>query len=237
MPWGWLDISFPWIGGAAAIGLLVLLFGTGLLRSEPTVSRWHDRGWLAWLGMVAYLLHNVEEYGVDLFGRSHAFPDALCSQLKLPAYPGCPIPAAFYLAVNISLFWVAAPIAALLSRRHPLVGLTIYSVVFTNALIHLVPMAVGVGYTPGALTAAIVFIPLSIWVAHVNFGPGRFSYKAMALLVANGVILHAILVGSIFLFLADAISGTTLVCLQIVNAALLLINPWLEEKWVLPART
>jgi hypothetical protein len=232
MTWGWLDSAFPWIGGAAAIVLLVLLFGTGLLRSEPTISRWRDRMWLSWLGLVAYLLHNVEEYGVDVTGHVHAFPDALCTNLKLPAYPGCPIPAAFYLAVNISLFWVVAPIAALLSRRHPLVGLTIYSVIFTNGLMHVMPMIFGLGYTPGTLTAATIFLPLSVWVAYANFGPGRLSYKALGLLVANGVILHGILIGSVFLFLGGVISGTALVWVQILNAVLLLVNPWLEEKWV-----
>jgi hypothetical protein len=231
MTWGWLDSAFPWIGAAAALVLLVLLFGTGLLRSEPTVSRWRDRQWLSWLGVVAYLLHNVEEYGVDITGTAHAFPDALCLRLNLPAYPGCPIPPAFYLAVNISLFWVIAPIAALLSRRHPLVGLSIYSVIFTNGLIHVVPMVFGLGYTPGTLTAATIFLPLSIWVAYANFGPGRLRTVALVLLVANGVILHGILIASVFLFIGGTIDGTALVLVQILNALLLLVNPWIEEKW------
>jgi len=43
---GWTDVAlviFPWIGGGAAIVLLVLQFGTRLLQSEPGSSRWHDR--------------------------------------------------------------------------------------------------------------------------------------------------------------------------------------------------
>lgn len=35
---GWTDIAialFPWIGGGAAVVLLILLFGTRVLQSEP----------------------------------------------------------------------------------------------------------------------------------------------------------------------------------------------------------
>jgi hypothetical protein len=99
----WTDVAlviFPWIGCGGAIVLLVLQFGTRLLQSEPGSSRWHDRVWLSWLAVAIYLLHNVEEYGIDVF--------------------------------NIPLIWVIAPIAALLSRRHPLVGLKFYGVIFVN---------------------------------------------------------------------------------------------------------
>src|SRR5262249_2855182 len=105
--------------------LLALLFGTQMLRGEPTSSRWRDRVWLSWMAVVVYLLHNVEEYGVDLLGQSHAFPAALCANLGFPTLPDCPVHPSFFLAVNISLFGVVGPIGALLSRRHPLVGLVV----------------------------------------------------------------------------------------------------------------
>jgi hypothetical protein len=229
--WSWIDIAFPWIGGVAAVVLLALLFGTHLLRSEPGASRWHDRVWLSWLAMVIYLIHNVEEYGIDLFGHLHEFPAAICAVLKLPPYPDCPLPPAFFLAVNIPLFWIGAPIAALVSRRHPLVGLAFFSVIFTNALVHLVPLLAGVGYGPGTLTAAVLFLPISAWVAHACFGAGRLSYKAMALLVADGVILHIILMGSIQLFIRGMISSAALVWIQVANAVAFLLIPWLGEKW------
>jgi Protein of unknown function with HXXEE motif len=231
MQWSWIDIAFPWIGGVAALALLFLLFGTRLLRSEPSSSRWHDRVWLSWLAMVAYLLHNVEEYGIDLFGRLHEFPASMCAVMKLPPYPDCPMPPAFFLAVNLPLFWVGAPIAALLSRRHPLVGLSFYSVIFVNALVHIAPLLAGVGYTPGLLTAVVLFLPLSAWVAHACFGPGRLSYKAMALLIADGVILHVILMGSMQLFVSGLIDSTALVWTQVANAVVFLLIPWLGEKW------
>ena len=88
------------------------------------------------MAVVVYLLHNVEEYGVDLLGQSHAFPAVLCANLGFPTLSDCPVHPSFFLAVKIPLFWVVGPIAALLSRRHPLVGLALYSVIFTNGLVH-----------------------------------------------------------------------------------------------------
>jgi hypothetical protein len=232
MNWSWLDFAFPWIGVVAAALLLALTFGSNLLRGEPMSSRWHDPIWLSWMAAVAYLLHNGEEYGLDLLGHRHSFPDALCANLNLPAYPDCAIPPAFYLAVNIPLFWIVAPLAALLSRRRPLVGLALYSVIFTNSLIHVMAFLVlGRAYNPGLLTAVVVFLPLSTWVGNACFGKDRLSYKAMALLILEGVILHVILAGSIIMFVNGLISSATLVWVQIANAGMLLWIPWLGEEW------
>ncbi len=232
MDWSWLDIAFPWVGVAVAVVLLVVLFCTNLLRSGAASPRWRDTVWLSWIALAAYLLHNGEEYGLDLLGHWHAFPVALCANLKLPAYPNCPIPPAFYLAVNIPLFWIVAPLAALLSRRGGLVGLALYGVLLTNGLVHLIAVPVlGQVYNPGLLTAVVVFLPLSVWVGYAAFGKDRLSYKAMALLILWGVILHVILAGSIIMFVHSLISSTTLVWVQIINAGLLLLIPWLGEHW------
>src|SRR3954451_23347452 len=164
---GWTDVAlvlFPWIGGGAAVVLLILLFGTRLLQSEPKASRWHDRVWLSWLALTVYLLHNVEEYGIDVFGRMTQFPRELCSTFKLPAPPDCPIPASFFLSVNIPAIWLAAPIAALLSRGHPLVGLAFYGLIFVNLFFHIMPLVAGAGFGPGTLTAIVLFVPVSAWI-------------------------------------------------------------------------
>lgn len=231
MQWHWFDLAFPWIGLAAAVVLLLLLFATRRLCGDPSSPRWRDRVWLSWMAMVAYLIHNVEEYGVDALGRWHSFPDQFSLTAGLPMYPDNPIPTAFWLSVNITLFWVVAPIAALLSRRHPIVGLTIYSVIFANALVHIAPFVMGRGYNPGLVTALLVFLPLSIWVGYACFGNNRLSYKVMALLIVDGVLLHGILMASTVMFINHVISDTVLVLVQILNAGLLLLIPWLAQTW------
>ena len=231
----WTDaaiVIFPWVGGVAAVVLLVLLFGTRLLQSEQGSSRWYDRVWLSWLGAAIYLLHNVEEYGIDVFGRMTQFPAEICSVMNLPPYPDCPIPFAYFLSVNVPMFWAAAPIAALLSRRHPLVGLAIFGVIFVNLFFHIMPLVAGAGFGPGTLTAIVLFIPVSAWIVYACFGTGRLSYKALGLVVFNGVIFHVILTAPMLLFLNGKIGSAALVGCQLANAVLFLVIPWLEEKWL-----
>jgi hypothetical protein len=232
MRFTWFDLAFPWVGLVGALVLLALLFGSELLRSDPASSRWRDRVWLSWMAVVVYLLHNVEEYGVDLLGQSHAFPAALCANLGFPTLPDCPVHPSFFLAVNIPLFWVVGPIAALLSRRHPLVGLALYSVIFTNGLVHvLAALLTGQPYNPGLLTAVVLFLPLSAWVAYTCFGGNGLSYRALAFLIVWGVVLHIILAGPLMLSVRGVISNTLTVWLQILNAALLLLVNSLGERW------
>jgi hypothetical protein len=61
--------------------------------------------------------------------------------------------------------------------------------------------------------------------------PSACRYKAMALLIFNGVSLHVIMMGSTFMFINGVISSTALVLLQFVNVGLVLLIPWLGEKW------
>jgi hypothetical protein len=230
MKWSCIDLNFPWIGSIAAVVLLILLFSTNRLRSGLKQSRWRDLSWLSWLAAALYLIHNVEEYGVDLLGQFHAFPQFMCATLAQPAYPSCPIPAPFYLAVNLPLFWVGAPVAAILSRRHPILGLSVYGVIFVNALTHLGAF-VRSGYNPGVLTALILFLPVSFWVARVCFGKRGLSYGALAFIVADGVFLHAVLMGSTMLFLHGRIGPAVLTGIQILNAILFFVFAWIAGIW------
>jgi hypothetical protein len=235
MTWSPFQVAFPWIGGAAALVLLILLFATNLLRSDLTASRWRDPVWISWMATVAYLVHNVEEYGIDALGHRLSFPNALCGNMQLPPYPDCPMPPAFFVAVNVPLFWVVGPIAALLSRRHRLVGFALYSVISVNALVHVMAaVATGTPYNPGLLTAVLFFIPLTAWVAHTFFGRGRLDYRTMTLIAMWGLVLHVFLIAPMFLFVNGRIGQAALVWSQIVNAALLLLVFWLAEQWHKP---
>jgi hypothetical protein len=230
MRWSWIDLNFPWIGATAAAVLLVLLFSTNRLRGDLNQSRWRDLSWLSWLAVAIYLIHNVEEYGVDLLGQFHAFPHFMCAMLAQPPYPSCPIPAPFYLAVNLPLFWVGAPVAAILSRRHPILGLSVYGVIFVNALTHLGAFLRS-GYNPGVLTALILFLPVSFWVARVCFGEHGLPYGGLAFIVADGVLLHVVLIGSTMLFLHGVIGRAVLTGIQILNAILFFVFAWIAERW------
>ena len=230
MTWSWIDLNFPWVGSIAAVVVLILLFSTNWLRSDLKQSRWRDLSWLSWLAVAIYLIHNVEEYGVDLLGQFHAFPHFMCAMLAQPPYPSCPIPAPFYLAVNLPLFWIGAPVAAILSGRYAVLGLSVYGVIFVNALTHLGSF-VHSGYNPGALTALILFLPVSFWVGKVCFGKRGMPYGVLAFIVTDGVFLHAVLMGSTMLFLHGRIGRAVLTDIQILNAILFFVFAWIAESW------
>ncbi|MBR0077784.1 MAG: hypothetical protein IJP72_05225 [Bacteroidales bacterium] len=65
--------QWMWMGFGAAIVLLIFIFFTKYLRGDTTTPRMKDPAVLAWLGAVAYMLHNMEEYGVDLYGKPSPF--------------------------------------------------------------------------------------------------------------------------------------------------------------------
>jgi hypothetical protein len=227
------NTAFPWIGLVGAFVLLFLLFATNMLQADRSLSRWRDLTWLSWAGATAYLLHNVEEYGVDLFGRAYAFPTEMCGLFGFQDLAACPVPPEFFTAVNVPMFWIGAPLAALLSRRHPLVGLAIYSVTSVNLVAHVVGGAItGTIYNPGWLTALALFLPLTSWTAHVVLGGKRLSGSAMIYLAGWGVALHLILLGSLFPLMTGLVkSSVPSIGVQVLNAALLVIAPYLAERW------
>jgi hypothetical protein len=86
------------------------------------------------------------------------------------------------MAANISIVWLALPVAALLSKRHPLVGLAGYSVIAINFLTH-VGALIAIGYNPGLITAVVLFLPMTLWMAKALFGPGRMAYKGLVIVL------------------------------------------------------
>ncbi|MFT4076604.1 MAG: HXXEE domain-containing protein [Asticcacaulis sp.] len=225
--WSVFDLAFPWIGLAGALVLLPLLFGTNLLRRNHDVSRWRDPAWLGWLLTVIYLIHNVEEYGIDALGHPHAFPTALCAQLGFQTYPNCVIPPVFYLFVNICAVWIAAPLCALLARRHPVFGVSMVGLTATNGIVHLLPVLRGQGYDPGLLTAVVLFFPITGWIVRACFGKGKLPYRALIAILLAGILLHLCLMLPLLAYTHGLIGALTLNTIQALNPLWLIVLPWL----------
>ncbi|TCU54700.1 uncharacterized protein with HXXEE motif [Novosphingobium sp. PhB57] len=232
MGWSWFDIHWCWIGLAISAALLTLLFGTNIFRGNIGISRWRDPLWLAWLAPASYMLHQFEEYGIDAQGVRFAFPDVLCGSVGMPPYPACSLPEAVFVAINIPVIWVAGLACALLARRHPFVGLGLYAIHFTNALSH-IGVAVASGYNPGAVTATLIQLPLSLWVGYACFGPGRIIRWGAAIIVAAGAAFTVILLVSVNMFAKGMIGASMLVIVQILNASLVVLVPWVSARWVM----
>lgn len=234
--WDWFERHWPWIGLVVAVALLALLFFTAVLRDRRDVSRWRDPVWLAWLMAVAYMLHNFEEYGVDAMGRTFHFPATACSAFGFPDVGACPLAPSFFVAVNIPFVWFVLPLAAWCCRRNPAVGLTGAGLLFTNAMSHILGLVTPMGYSPGTVTAAVIFIPLSVWVVVTFFGRG----KLLARPIMAAILLASILAQVVLLVLLLGLSRNFIplpvaIIVQTLDPLLLLLLPWAaSRKW--PAR-
>ena len=71
-----------------------------------------------------------------------------------------------FLAVN-ALFLALSLSAALAGRRHLTFSLSVAALLLVNAAVHLVPAARLGRYVPGALSAALLYLPLGIHAFHL----------------------------------------------------------------------
>lgn len=205
---------WPWMGFGAAIVLLVLLFDTNVLCSTEGGSRWRDPTWFAWLCAVAYMVHNVEEYGIDITGTSLAFPQMMEGLMgQIPAWT-------FFLCVNLALVWVMGPLATHLSRRWPVLCFGMVGIETINCLTH-IPGAIVLGAVGGGFfTAVLLFLPLVIWAFVGLCGKGRFSYRRLAVFLCFGLLYHIGLFANMPFFVNGIydgnVMGVEMVCVSVV---------------------
>lgn len=89
------------------------------------------------------------------------------------------------------------------------------------------------GYNPGMLTAGLISLPLSLWVAYACFIKGEMRWLGMIVLTVAGAILSVILLASIKLFVQGHLSAPALITIQALNPLCVILIPWLFENRVL----
>ncbi|MEV6348258.1 HXXEE domain-containing protein [Actinoplanes sp. NPDC051851] len=228
--WDWFEHYWSSVGLGAAAVLLALLFFTDLFRQNLAVSRWRDPVWLAWTMPAAYMLHNFEEYGIDARGHAFAFPASACDTFGFDGVSGCPFTPAFFVSVNIPFIWIVMVAAAVLARRHHAIGLAGAGLLLTNALSHITGLATPMGYSPGTLTAGIIFIPLAAWTLATCFGPGKPSYPTLAANLLASVLAQLVLLGMLAGLRNGALSEAAAITIQTFDPLLLLVIPWLADR-------
>lgn len=231
MVWRNWDLGWPWMCLGGALALFAVAFGTNAMRSRPDGSRWWDPVWLAWLAVPMLMAHMFEEYGIDVLGRTYLLPDTLCTKLGYPSYPNCPIPIAHYPLVNLGIAWVTAPLAAWLSRRNLVIGLSWYGLLIFNGLLHVVmTIAGGLESGSGVLTGALFFVPSFCWMVYVVLKSGAMSGKALAVSVSGGIIAHILLAPVYGLQKAGVIGATGVLVLDLVVIVTPLFVGWVGSK-------
>lgn len=208
---------WPWIGLGASIVLLILLFTTNFLRMDLQKPRWKDPAWLAWIGAVAYMLHNAEEYGVDLTGATLSFPKVMTD---LAGFKN--ISEFAYLSCNLSLVWVIGPLVAYLARKRPALATCMASFELINGLSH-IAQAINLRlYNPGLFISVFIFIPFGIWTLYVCLGKGHLKWSNFMGILGVGVLYHMILFLGIKLVDVGIINGFMQGMIMLLDGALTL---------------
>ncbi len=182
------------------VGLGGALFLAVAIAADP--ASWKPRR-VPLVLLAAYLVHQFEEHGIDALGRPYAFQGSANAFLgsALGCAPGseCPLTVDAIFWANVLLVWWPFCLALVLGRERPFVVVCAAAVVAANAIAHLVPAALGLGYNPGLVPAVVLFLPVggwALWVARTRWGVSR---SALGLAIAWAALGHALLGGLAFL--------------------------------------
>ena len=102
------------------------------------------------------------------------------------------LPFYFFPLINILFTWVALPVAAIIARRNPVIGLSGSGFLLINGLMHIGQCA-GMGMTPwqspGGVTG-IVFLGLFVWIVYACKKYALLPRKGLAIAIISGIIGH-----------------------------------------------
>jgi hypothetical protein len=220
--------------------LLAILAGAALMHGVPQasdylVTRWMTFGlggaiflslmlledWdrprldslarLHWLLLVVYLVHQFEEHGVDLLGRSNFFIAYARNVIgSLGAASGFELTAVAIYRTNTLFVWLAFLVAVWGHQRFLWPGLAAAGLVLTNAILHLGIALWQEEYNPGLASAVVLFLPIAL----LYFGFVRrhcaVRWRGIAGGVLFGVAAHVLLLLRIRFNLAPAMPPAAL---------------------------
>lgn len=161
-----------------------------------TVSRPPTSEWTLWVIAVSCALHAAEEY---FTGWQKWALETL----------GITMPTTVFLFINTMLV-LAALVLARVGWRRTAASLVIPAATFINAVFfHILPTIVQNRVAPGVVTAALLYVPFSIW-AYV--GAWRDGVPRKALLVAfiaGTLMMLAVVMGARYLASIGGVAGAT----------------------------
>lgn len=217
---------WPYMGFGAAIVLIILIFFTDFLRSDKKRPRLQDPAIIAWIGAVIYMLHNMEEYGIDLYGHPQAFTELMYVMMWFR------ISEAAYLACNLCLVWVVGPLTAVCvqkGRYGMAAGMAVFEII--NALSH-VGQAINLGcYNPGLANSLTFCIPFGIYAIWVCYGKLKMPRINLLWIFLGALLYHIGLFGGIFAARAGIVGAFGQGAIMVIDAIVLFcIWYWADKK-------
>lgn len=167
-----------WLNGS--IAAIAIPFGIWILLSPERRS---DPNWLYWLSWSMATLHTVEEY---------IFPGGFTTWFNRyamnSANPNAPLSPRRAFGVDAVMGLLIPPLVAVVGLRFLPLLFVLMSVLWFNAYFHLSETIKLGRYSPGVITATMVFIPGLSYMAYFYVSQGLISPLALAAAASLGLL-------------------------------------------------
>jgi hypothetical protein len=127
----------------------------------------------------AAIVHIFEEYVYP-----GGFPNALKKLLPRATHLFTP---KFHLAVN-GLFFVLCLASAFIGKSNLVLSMSVFSLVFANAVLHIRGAVVTRRYYPGVISAAVIYIPLMVYGYSMFLSSRQLTWPQACLSFLLGVL-------------------------------------------------
>ena len=190
----WMVVA---LGGAAFLSLRLLQ--DRAQQEHDHLTRFH------WMLLIVYLIHQFEEHGVDLLGRSYFFI-TYAQNLIGEFGPGGGFvltPLAIY-RTNTLVVWLPFLIAVWGGRRFIWPGLAVAGLLLANGVFHISVALWREEYNPGLGSAIVLFVPVGLLYFRFVRQHCGIGWPGIASGVLFGVAAHVALLLVIRLNLRSA---------------------------------
>ena len=138
----------------------------------------------------AAAIHIFEEYVYP-----GGFPDALRKLLPRATPLFTP---KFHLAVN-GLFFLLCICSAFIGKANLVLSLSVFSLVFANAVLHIRGAIVTKRYYPGVISGALIYIPLMVYAFSVFLSSRQLTWLQAGLSFLLGVLYMGVLMAYVLI--------------------------------------
>ncbi len=138
----------------------------------------------------AAVVHVVEEF---------VYPGGFMDVMKRLNPQFTPFVTVRFSVVINGLFLSLCVLAAIVGENSLIFGLSVTSLLFINALVHMGATLRARAYTPGIISSILLYLPLSLYAYYVFISSGQIAWPELATSGLLGILYQAVPIGYLLL--------------------------------------
>ena len=142
--------------------------------------------WIFWALVGAAAIHVVEEF---------VYPGGFLDSMRDFHPEFAPSVTVRFAVIINSLFLLLCVAGAIVASRSLVLSLSVASLLFLNALMHIVGVVKAREYMPGVISGVVLYLPLSLYAYYLSVGSGQLSLLGSVTSGLLGVLYQAIPAG------------------------------------------